>query len=59
VRDGAIEGGSRAAQVAVVDALDPVAERLAGWRGAVFIKGSRRYQLERLLDASSTPAPAH
>jgi len=50
VRDGAIESGNPAAQIAVVATLDPVVDRLATFRGAVFIKGSRRYELERLVE---------
>jgi UDP-N-acetylmuramoyl-tripeptide--D-alanyl-D-alanine ligase len=38
----------------VVADLAPVAAFLAGFRGAVFLKGSRRYQLERAL---TTGAP--
>ena len=49
VREGALENGGRAAQIAVVDGLEGVKERVAAFRGAVFVKGSRRYQLERIL----------
>ncbi len=46
VRAGALARTAGSAQVEVVAALEPVAARIAGWQGAVFIKGSRRYQLE-------------
>lgn len=36
-------------QIRMVSALEPVAAFLAEWRGSVFIKGSRRYQLEQVL----------
>ena len=49
VREGALENGGRAAQIAVVEGLGGVKERLAAFRGSVFVKGSRRYQLERIL----------
>jgi UDP-N-acetylmuramoyl-tripeptide--D-alanyl-D-alanine ligase len=58
VRTGALESGARADQVAVVTALDPVAARLAEFRGAVFVKGSRRWQLERALEPA-VAAAAH
>ena len=56
VRTGALESGARADQVAVVTALDPVAARLAEFRGAVFVKGSRRWQLERALEPAAAAA---
>ncbi len=55
---GALEGGGRAAQIAVVTTLEPIAERLAEFHGAVFLKGSRRWQLERALE-SATATAAH
>jgi hypothetical protein len=36
-------------QIRIVSSLQPVAACLAEWRGAVFIKGSRRYELEQVL----------
>jgi UDP-N-acetylmuramoyl-tripeptide--D-alanyl-D-alanine ligase len=51
VRTGALENGNRPEQISVVTSLTPIAERLAGFRGAVFLKGSRRYQLEQVLSA--------
>jgi UDP-N-acetylmuramoyl-tripeptide--D-alanyl-D-alanine ligase len=49
VRQGAIDKGASEAQTEVVTTLDPVRTRLAEFKGAVFIKGSRRYQLETIL----------
>lgn len=49
VRQGAVENGIPRTQVEVVTSLDPVRARLANFHGAVFIKGSRRYQLETIL----------
>lgn len=49
LREGLLENGNDPAAVEVVRSLDPVRARLAGFRGAVFLKGSRRYQLEQLL----------
>ncbi len=58
VRTGALENGSGAAQIEVVSSLEPVAARVADWRGAVFVKGSRRYQLEKIL-GPSLAEPVH
>ena len=52
LREGLLENGAAAAQIGVVDGLAPVRDRLAGFTGAVFLKGSRRYQLETVLDAT-------
>ncbi len=53
-----VAGAEHSAVVAAAD-LDEVRARLASFRGAVFIKGSRRYRLESLLAAAGTPAAAH
>ncbi len=57
VRQGALESGLPAAQVEVVASLEPIKARLAGFRGAVFIKGSRRYQLENVLTMEAAASP--
>jgi UDP-N-acetylmuramoyl-tripeptide--D-alanyl-D-alanine ligase len=56
VREGLLENGNDPAQVAVIDDVAPVRARLAGFQGAVFLKASRRYQLETVLDANLTHA---
>ncbi len=54
LREGLLENGNDQAQVAVISDLADVRERLVTFKGAVFLKGSRRYQLETVLDASVT-----
>ncbi len=49
LRDGLLDNGNAAAQIAVIAEVAPVRERLAEFSGAVFLKGSRRYQLETVL----------
>ncbi|MBA3848836.1 MAG: UDP-N-acetylmuramoyl-tripeptide--D-alanyl-D-alanine ligase [Opitutus sp.] len=58
LREGLLENGNDPAQIAIVDDLAPVRERLAAFRGAAFLKGSRRYRLETILDPHA-PAHAH
>ena len=50
MREGLLENGNDSAQIAVITDLQAVRERLAGFRGAVFLKASRRYHLETVLD---------
>lgn len=58
VAAGVLERGDHARQLQVVSSLDPVSAALTSWRGAVFVKGSRRYQLEKILEAqTSLPLP--
>ncbi len=57
LREGLLENGNDPAQLAVITDLGAVRDRLNGFKGAVFLKGSRRYQLETILEAS--PAHAH
>lgn len=55
---GLLELGDFSRQLQIVSSLEPVSAALAAWRGAVFVKGSRRYQLERILEAqTSLPLP--
>ncbi len=49
LREGLLENGNAAAQIALAADTAPVREHLAGFKGAVFLKGSRRYQLETVL----------
>ncbi len=55
---GVLEQGDFTSQMRIVSTLEPVAACLAEWRGAVFVKGSRRYQLETILEPGSS-VPAH
>ena len=48
---GVLDQDNFARQIQIVSSLEPVAECLAEWRGAVFVKGSRRYALEKALVA--------
>ncbi len=50
LREGLLENGNDPVQIAVITGLASVRERLAGFKGAVFLKGSRRYHLETALD---------
>ena len=56
VRQGTLESAIPPSQVEVVNSLEPVKARLVGFRGAVFIKGSRRYQLESILTGEAALA---
>jgi UDP-N-acetylmuramoyl-tripeptide--D-alanyl-D-alanine ligase len=54
LREGLLENGNDPAQVTVITDVAPVRKRLAGFTGAVFLKGSRRYQLETVLAAQAS-----
>lgn len=56
VRQGALDNGAAPSQVEVVATLDPMRARLEDHRGAVFIKGSRRHQLETILRGEGASA---
>jgi UDP-N-acetylmuramoyl-tripeptide--D-alanyl-D-alanine ligase len=59
VRQGALEGGCGADQVEVADSVEQVSTRLAGFRGSVFMKGSRRHELERALAGAEFAEAPH
>ena len=49
IKRAALAGGGREDQVMIVDSVDGIAKFVLEFKGAVFIKGSRRYQLEKVL----------
>jgi UDP-N-acetylmuramoyl-tripeptide--D-alanyl-D-alanine ligase len=57
VRSGALAGGADPERIRIVDSLEPIAEWLGHFRGAVFVKGSRRYRLEKILEAGGLGRP--
>jgi UDP-N-acetylmuramoyl-tripeptide--D-alanyl-D-alanine ligase len=61
VKAGALERGIRAESVIALDALDPALIRRLLQEGpcAVFVKGSRRHELERALAKIAPPEVAH
>ena len=55
---GVLQQGDFTRQIQIVSTLEPVSAFLADWRGSVFVKGSRRYQLEKILEVQTTfPLP--
>jgi UDP-N-acetylmuramoyl-tripeptide--D-alanyl-D-alanine ligase len=59
VEEGMLAAGNGRSQIQVAADLDAIRVPLAEFSGAVFVKGSRRYQLESLFSASPAPAGAH
>lgn len=57
VAQGVRESGTPAAQVETIAAVETAIARAAGFRGSVFVKGSRRYQLERVVEGAAAPLP--
>jgi UDP-N-acetylmuramoyl-tripeptide--D-alanyl-D-alanine ligase len=55
LRAGAMERGLNAAQITVATTHADLAAAVAGFRGTIFVKGSRRYQLEAALGAHLEP----
>jgi UDP-N-acetylmuramoyl-tripeptide--D-alanyl-D-alanine ligase len=51
---GVLQQGDFTRQIQIVSNLEPVSAALADWRGSVFVKGSRRYQLEKILEVQTS-----
>jgi len=49
VLEGLSESGTSSGQAEVCTTADEISTRVATWPGSVFVKGSRRYQLEKAL----------
>lgn len=58
VSGGARQVGIEEEQIKVMTSLEPAREAMAHFQGTVFVKGSRRYQLEKLIEPGS-PASTH
>lgn len=58
LREGALAAGIAGGQITVIPDLAPARVALADFVGAVFLKGSRRYQLESLLNPAD-PVSSH
>ena len=55
---GVLQQGDFTRQIQIVSTLEPVSAFLSDWRGSIFVKGSRRYQLEKVLEVqTSFPLP--
>jgi UDP-N-acetylmuramoyl-tripeptide--D-alanyl-D-alanine ligase len=54
---GAIEVNNDPNLIDVVSSLEPIAQRIARFEGAVFMKGSRRWELEKTLVPIRAAAP--
>ncbi len=59
VREGARLSGASDSQVTVSDSVDPLVERLGSLKGAIFVKGSRRHELERAFQGAGIAEAAH
>jgi UDP-N-acetylmuramoyl-tripeptide--D-alanyl-D-alanine ligase len=58
VCSGVLQQGDFTRQMQIVSTLEPVSAALADWPGSIFMKGSRRYQLEKALEVqTSFPLP--
>jgi UDP-N-acetylmuramoyl-tripeptide--D-alanyl-D-alanine ligase len=59
VRQGALDAGAEAGQIEVADSVGPLSARLAAFRGSVFVKGSRRHQLEKAFAGPEYAEASH
>ncbi len=50
---GILEQGDFTKQIQICSSLDPIGAAIVEWRGAIFVKGSRRYQLEQALGGAA------
>jgi len=59
IRRGALEGGSDPGQIEVGDSVGPLVGRLSSFRGSVFVKGSRRHELEKAFTGAEYAGVSH
>jgi len=59
IRQGALEAGAQPGQIEVAETIGPLSKRLSAFRGSVFVKGSRRHQLERAFAGPQFAEASH
>jgi UDP-N-acetylmuramoyl-tripeptide--D-alanyl-D-alanine ligase len=59
IRTGLLEAGNDPRQVETAQVVDTLVPRLAAFRGAIFVKGSRRHQLEKGFPAAEHAGAVH
>jgi UDP-N-acetylmuramoyl-tripeptide--D-alanyl-D-alanine ligase len=59
IRQGALESGADPGQVEVADSVGALSHRLSAFRGSVFVKGSRRHELERAFAGPEYAEASH
>jgi UDP-N-acetylmuramoyl-tripeptide--D-alanyl-D-alanine ligase len=59
IRQGALEAGAEPGQIEVADTVGPISARLSAFRGSVFVKGSRRHELERAFAGPEFAEASH
>ncbi len=59
IRLGALEGGCGPGQVETVDAIGSVSAQVSGFKGSIFVKGSRRHELEKAFNAPQFAEASH
>jgi UDP-N-acetylmuramyl pentapeptide synthase len=59
IRQGALEAGAEPGQIEVAETIGPISARLSAFRGSVFVKGSRRHELERAFAGPEYAEASH
>jgi UDP-N-acetylmuramoyl-tripeptide--D-alanyl-D-alanine ligase len=59
IRQGALESGADAGQIEVSETVGPLSGRLSAFRGSVFVKGSRRHELEKAFAGPQYAEASH
>jgi UDP-N-acetylmuramoyl-tripeptide--D-alanyl-D-alanine ligase len=59
IREGALEAGAEPGQIEVAETIGTISANLSAFRGSVFVKGSRRHELERAFAGPEYAEAAH
>jgi UDP-N-acetylmuramoyl-tripeptide--D-alanyl-D-alanine ligase len=59
IRQGALEAGIGPDQIEVAESVGPLSARISAFRGSVFVKGSRRHELEKAFFAAELAEASH
>lgn len=59
IRQGALDSGADPAQIEIAESVGPLSARLAAFKGSVFVKGSRRHELERAFSGHDHAEASH
>jgi UDP-N-acetylmuramoyl-tripeptide--D-alanyl-D-alanine ligase len=59
IRQGALESGAAPDQIEIADSVGMLSARLSAFRGSVFVKGSRRHELEKAFAGPEFAEASH
>ena len=59
IRSGALAAGAQPEQIVTSESIGPLVAGLSAFKGSIFVKGSRRHELEKAFSGAELAGAAH